>query len=212
LAERAIAAATALANMAGESERAQLASRSLGETADRVSAATGGMVTATQAYNLQQQVTRAGLRLSNEELVVLARGARDHARAMGTDLPSALNDLSHALTSGSGEALRGWGINIREGTSRGRAMETTLAALTREQRAQAPAARNLAEDTTRLTTSITEAGGAMAGMVAQGLGLQGMFATASAELNRLTREFREFMSSGISKPEAISGTRKTYVR
>jgi hypothetical protein len=193
LAEKALHAAEALATMAGESERAQLASRSLGEVADRVSAATGGMVTATQAYNLQQQVTRAGLRLSNDELVVLSRGARDHARAMGTDLPTALQDLSHALTSGSGEALRGWGINIREGTSRGRAMETTLAALTREQRGQAPVTRTLAEDTTRLGTSVTETTGALAGMVAQGLGLQGLFSSAATEMNRLTREFREFI-------------------
>jgi hypothetical protein len=103
LGRQAVATAQHIAELAASTERTQTALTALGPVAAEVEAATAGMVTATQAYSMQQALVRSGLRVSGAELVTLTRGAREHARTFGLEMPEAMEALTRSIrNNGSG--------------------------------------------------------------------------------------------------------------
>jgi hypothetical protein len=182
-----------LAELAAGTERTQAALNALGGTAREVEQATAGVVSATDAYNLQQTLVRSGLRVTREELVTLARGARDHARAMGIETPEALQKLGEAIRNGDAGNLRELGIAVRDSTTRAGNMRNALSALRREQANTTPAARSLGEETARLGREMNSAVGAVAALVAQKIGLQGFLSEAADGFRDLAKEVLDYV-------------------
>lgn len=150
------AGAQALAAGGAAAEQNERAVRSLGAAWQHVQQATNDTVSAQQAQTAQQALLRSGLSIQAEDLGVVARAARDYALATGTDTTAALTQLTSALQSGDTNALRPFGVTVREGTSRTRTFSTALEQLRGEQSRTAVEARSFAEDNERLSRSWTE--------------------------------------------------------
>lgn len=189
----AVAAGHALAEQAAQGERTQMALRELGPAYDAIQQATSGTVTAQEAFAAQQRIVRAGLRISGQELTVVTRYAREYARATGTETTQALERLSDALVEGSADAFQEFGIRVQEGVSRAQAFEQAMRSMERQQRGQQPVARTLAEDTARLTSAFTDAAQAMALMVTDGLGLQGVISGLADSVRDLATDLQDIV-------------------
>lgn len=198
---KALEAAQKVAELASEADRTNRALTALGPVAAQVEAATNGMVTASQAYGVQQALTRSGLRVTNDELVRLVRGAREHAQALGIDTTEALDKLRDSIRNGDAGGLRELGIAVRDASTRAGNFENALRALGREQRNASVPARTLGEDTVRFGRSMTEAGGAVAALIAQGTGLQSFLSGAADGFTRLTREILDYVDAESRRPE-----------
>lgn len=198
---KALEAAQKIAELASEADRTNRALNALGPVAAQVEAATNGMVTASQAYGVQQALVRSGLRVTNDELVRLVRGAREHAQALGIDTTEALDKLRDSIRNGDAGGLRELGIAVRDASTRAGNFENALRALGREQRNAAVPARTLGEDTVRFGRSMTEAGGAVAALIAQGTGLQSFLSSAADGFTRLTREILDYVDAESRRPE-----------
>ena len=201
LGEKALGAAQHIAELASEADRSNRALSAMGPVAAQVEAATNGVVTATQAYNVQQALVRSGLRVTNDELVTLVRGTREHAQVLGIDTAEALDKLRDSIRNGDAGGLRELGIAVRDSSTRAGNLENALRTLGREQRNAAVPARSLGEDTTRFGRSMTEAGGAVAALIAQGSGLQSFLAGAADGFGRLTREILDYVDAESRRPE-----------
>lgn len=198
----AVAAGHAAAEQAAQGERTQAALRGLGTAYDSIQQATAGTVTAQEAFAAQQRIVRAGLRISGQELTVVTRYAREYARATGTETTQALERLSDALVEGSADAFQEFGIRVQEGVSRAQAFEQAMRSMERQQRGQQPVARSLAEDTARLTSAFTDAAQAMALMVTDGLGLQGVISGLADSVRELATDLQDIVRI---RREAASG-------
>lgn len=177
---------------AGEAEKQAQALEGLGLAAQEVELATNGMVSAQSAYQTQQALLRSGISLSSQDLATLTRGAREHAQALGIDTTEALSQLTEALQQGDVQGLQKFGISLQGNQTRSQALTTTLRQLSNEQRGNAVAARTTTEATTHFTTSVSEAGNALALFVSQETGLAGLFNNLSSWLNEATRELSDF--------------------
>jgi hypothetical protein len=98
----------------------------LGAAYELVRARTNDAVTAEQAVHVQQQLTQAGYRVTAEQLAIITARAREYARANGTDLNQALDQVSETLHSLSGEGLQRFGIQIRNAHTRGDAFREAI--------------------------------------------------------------------------------------
>lgn len=188
-------AIAAVIHAAEEADRAQTAIRNLGNGWAEVQRQTNSTTTAQHAAAAQQTITRAGLRLSGEELGRITRFTREYALATGTDATQQLERFTDALTGGSADALQEFGLRVTEGASRAHLMEQALAGIERQQRGQAPVARTFAEDTARLTTSLGEATSALALMGAEGLGLQGIISALGTEVQSLVGDLQDVIAT-----------------
>ena len=191
-----VAAATAGLVKFGEAaavgERQAAALRDLGSTYHLVSEATNDTLTATDVLAARQTFLNSRLRISGEELAVVARYARDHKQATMTDA-EAVERFSEALRGGEQDALQEWGIAVQSGATRAQTFERALRTMRHEQENTAPAARTLAEDTDRLKSALEEGGGALARMFSEGLGVQSIISDLATGVRGLAQDLNELL-------------------
>lgn len=191
-----VAAATAGLVKFGEAaavgERQAAALRELGSTYNLVSEATNDTLTATDVLAARQTFLNSRLRISGEELAVVARYARDHKQATMTDA-EAVERFSEALRGGEQDALQEWGVAVQSGATRAQTFERALAMMRREQEHTAPASRTLAEDTDRLKSALEEGGGALARMFSEGLGVQSIISDLATGVRGLAQDLNELL-------------------
>lgn len=196
--------ARAIPEGAAAAERHEAALRSLGSAYSDVSQATRGNVTAEQALQVQQRLTQSGLALNGQQLAAVTQRAREFARATGGDLNQAIEQLSEGLRSGSGEALRAFGVNVREGQTRTASFVQAIGQLETQMRATTPATMSLAETHQQLSTALGESNQQLQAMVAQQLGLHDFFAQMTSWLRDVNDGTRQWS-------DAIGGTARELV-
>ena len=181
----------ALGAAAGRGEDNLRATTALGAAYDEVRRATDDTVTAQQAFATQQRLVRSGLQVSNVQLGVITRAARDYARATGTEATQATEQLADALVGASADELQKYGISLQSGLERTEAFAQATRQLAQQQEGTSPAARTLTEDMERLGTAATEAASAFAMMAADGMGLQGVVSGLATRLRTLVGEIND---------------------
>ena len=185
------------AGAAGERQAAAL--RDLGATYDVVTRATNDTLTATDVLAARQTFLNSRLRISGEELAVVARYAREHKQATMTDA-EAVERFSEALRGGEQDALQEWGIAVQSGATRAQTFERALRTMRREQEGTAPASRTLAEDTERLKSALEEGGSAFARMASAGLGLQSVISDIATGIRGLSRDINDMIDAQNRAP------------
>lgn len=185
------------AGAAGERQAASL--RDLGATYDVVTRATNDTLTATDVLAARQTFLNSRLRISGEELAVVARYAREHKQATMTDA-EAVERFSEALRGGEQDALQEWGIAVQSGATRAQTFERALRTMRREQEGTAPASRTLAEDTERLKSALEEGGSAFARMASDGLGLQSVISDIATGIRGLSRDINDMIDAQNRAP------------
>lgn len=148
-------------------ERNERALRTLGGAYDAVAQQTRGAFTAAEALRAQQGLVQSGLQISNEEMGVAARAAREYALATGTEATAALEQLTDALRGGEAEGLRRFGVTLEANTTRSQAFRSALTQLTEAQRGAAPSAQTMAEANAELGRTWDQLSGQLAANVAQ---------------------------------------------
>ena len=174
----------------------------LGGAYDQVRSATGGVVSAEQAWQVQQRVSQAGLRLNAQELAAVTQRAREYARATGTDLGQALDQLTDQLVD-PGEELRKFGITLQTGLTRTEGITQALHQLIAQTERARPATISASEAQAMWNASLTQAGDSVSAFLARGVGLTEFFVQASTYLDELTDGTREW---GDALGEALTGT------
>lgn len=182
---------------AARAERHQQALLSLGGAYDAVASATQGAVSAEQAAAVQQRAAQAGLRLTAQELAAVAQRARDYARATGTELGQALDQLTDQLVD-PGEELRKFGIFLQTGMQAGDAMRETLRQITAQAEATTPAVQSLAESQEAFHRATQEVSDALSAQVAQTIGLRDLY-------QNLTTWFTDAAQSGRALDVILEG-------
>lgn len=191
-----LTAAMAAATVQGaiSDERHQQAVRALGPAYAAVERATNGTVTAEQAWRAQQQLLQSGLPTTGRELASLTRAARDYARATGTETPAAIEALTQAMIAGDAGGLRRFGLSVRDGATRTEVFNGALRQLQHTQANAAPTARTLAEEVSHFGTTLTEAGGALAGFLSNALGVPDALEAVGGSVRRLTGNLTDFLA------------------
>lgn len=185
-----------LGRLAADSERTERAERILGASMDAVRATTLDTVTAQQALALQQGLVQSGLRVSAEQLGVIAGKAREFALATGGETPEALNQMLDALRGLEAEGLRRFGVTLNATGDRQRDFNTAVEALTNRERLAAEqahkwgnsleavanqqqrvstSARTMGEDADRASTSFSRMTSNIAASFARAMDLNGVF-------------------------------------
>ncbi len=185
-----------LGRLAADSERTERAERILGASMDAVRATTLDTVTAQQALALQQGLVQSGLRVSAEQLGVIAGKAREFALATGGETPEALNQMLDALRGLEVEGLRRFGVTLNATGDRQRDFNTAVEALTNRERLAAEqahkwgnsleavanqqqrvstSARTMGEDADRASTSFSRMTSNIAASFARAMDLNGVF-------------------------------------
>lgn len=189
----------AIARSGGEGERHALALARLGASYQRIETATRGTISAEEAYRAQLTLTRSGLRVSGDEMAVIARHAREHRDTHQT-AAEATQELSEALRNGEREGLRKYGIAVQDGAQRG----TTFVSALRQMRAAAgdaaPAQRTLAEETERTQRSIDESVDAFARLASHLLDLPGIMRSVADGLQSITRDVHDLVDAEERAP------------
>lgn len=144
--------------MAAAIEQQEMAINRLGPAYDAVRAATNGVVTAQDALKAQQTLVQAGIRVSAEQLGTITRAAREYARATGTEMTAALEQLTDALRTGSAEGLGRFGVSLQQGVTGTRAFGSALEQLQRQQADTAVSARTMREDLDKLPEGLMAIG------------------------------------------------------
>jgi len=139
----------------------------LGPAYHAVTAATNGVITATQALTLQGQIQAAGVQVNERAMAALTRQAREWADATGNDASQAIEKLTNAVVNNSEDALSEMNLAM----ARGSTSAQTLANMVRELEARfqgvSPPARTLQQDLEKLPQAL-EAIGAAALQTANG--------------------------------------------
>lgn len=190
LAREGIAAAVAgleqwvrqLPEAAARNERHAAAVRQLGSAWEAVQHATNGAVSAEQAAAVQQRVAQSGIQLTARELAAVTQRAREYARATGTDLGQALEQLADNIVD-PGEELRKFGVFLRQGIGDGDKLRETLRQLTQQAESGARSQLSLAESMEAANRAHREASDAVAGLIAQKLELADFFTQLTSWLN-----------------------------
>lgn len=146
--------------LAAAIEQQDMAINRLGSAYDAVRAATNGVVSAQEALKAQQTLVQAGLRVNAEQLATITRAAREYARATGTETTQALEQLTDALRTGSGEGLGRFGVSLQQGVTGARAFTTAMEQLTTAQERQSVSSRTLREDLDKLPEGLMALGAA----------------------------------------------------
>lgn len=152
------AGAYKVAEFAAKVEEQEAAINRLGPAYDAVRVATNGVVSAQDALKAQQTLVQAGIRVSAEQLGTITRAAREYARATGTEVTGALEQLTDALRTGSGEGLGRFGVSLQQGVTGTRAFGSALEQLTAQQQGTAASARTMREDLDKLPEGLTALG------------------------------------------------------
>lgn len=184
-----VAVASALAvqftRLEESSRQNAVALRSLGGAYNQIRAATGDTVTAQQAFQVQQRLTQSNLRVTGEQLAVIARAAREFALRTGTDATQAMDQLTSALASGDVQAMRPFGVSVQTGTLRTQAFRQALGQLQQQQRTTAASTTTTSEELTRLTTSFERLRDSMMQSQTAGASLRDVFREMADAVNSL---------------------------
>jgi hypothetical protein len=73
---------------------------------------TRGLISATDAYQVANKLSMAGIRASATQLEGLAKKAAEYAQATGQDIPAALEQMTSAVIAGSERGLRQFGVEL----------------------------------------------------------------------------------------------------
>jgi hypothetical protein len=171
-----------LPEAAARSETHARALEQLGGAYGAVQQATNGAVSAEQAAAVQQRALQSGLRLSAQELAAVTSRAREYARATGTDLGQALEQLTDQLVD-PGEELRKFGVFLQTGMSAGDALRETLRQLGAQAQSTGASQLSLAESMEAATRAQHEASDALAGLIAQRLELRDFYTQLASWIN-----------------------------
>lgn len=183
-------------------ERHEQALRALGPAYQAVQRATNGVVSAEQAWQVQQRVSQAGIRLNAQELAAVTQRAREYARATGTDLNQALEQLADQLVD-PGEELRKFGITIQAGRTRTEGITQALAQLQAQTQGMTPATLSAAEAQDRYNRSFDQAKSNLQSFLAEKVGLRDFFEATAGWLEEVTRGSQSW---GEAMQQAIRGT------
>ncbi len=171
-------------------ERNERALRTLGGAYADVAQQTQGAFTAAEALRAQQGLVQSGLQISNAELGVAARAAREYALATGTEATAALEQLTDALRGGEAEGLRRFGVTLEANTTRSQAFRSALTQLESAQRGLAPSSQTMAEANAELGRTWDQLTGQLASNIAQWTNLRETMSGALAIM-------REVSESGL---------------
>ncbi len=152
------AGAYKVAEFAARVEQQEAAINRLGPAYDAVRIATDGVVTAQDALKAQQTLVQAGIRVSAEQLGTITRAAREYARATGTEVTGALEQLTDALRTNSAEGLGRFGVSLQQGQTGVTAFSSALGQLQQQQATTQASARTLREDLDKLPEGLMELG------------------------------------------------------
>lgn len=152
------AGAYKVAEFAARVEQQEAAINRLGPAYDAVRIATNGVVTAQDALKAQQTLVQAGIRVSAEQLGTITRAAREYARATGTEVTGALEQLTDALRTNSAEGLGRFGVSLQQGQTGVTAFSSALGQLEQQQANTQVSARTLREDLDKLPEGLMELG------------------------------------------------------
>ena len=152
------AGAYKVAEFAARVEQQEAAINRLGPAYDAVRIATNGVVSAQDALKAQQTLVQAGIRVSAEQLGTITRAAREYARATGTEVTGALEQLTDALRTNSAEGLGRFGVSLQQGQTGVTAFSSALGQLQQQQATTQASARTLREDLDKLPEGLMELG------------------------------------------------------
>lgn len=183
-------------------ERHEQALRALGPAYQEVQRATNGVVSAEQAWQVQQKLAQANIRVSSQELAAITARAREYARTTGTDLNQALGQLSDQMRDG-GDGLRVFGITIEAGRTKTENFNRALAQLVAQQQGAIPSTVSTAEAQDRYNRSIEQAKNNLQSFLAEKVGLRDFFEATAGWLEDVTRGSQSW---GDAMKEAIRGT------
>jgi len=128
----------------------------LGDAYGEVQRQTRDTIDEQDALRVQQELSASGLRVTGQQLGVVARAAYEYAHATGTDTTEALERLSHALESGSSRGLRAFGLQAREGESRAAGFARQVGELEQRFRGTEPTAATLGDTLQATARSFTD--------------------------------------------------------
>jgi len=183
------------ADMAGAAEQNQRAVEAFGDSLDKIKTQTAGAVSNLDLLADRNKLLESGLRLTNDEFAVFAREAHDHAAKLGTDAKGELDKLTEALRSGSGEALRQYGVKVKEGSTRAQAFEATLKHLRAEQTKAGPVTKTMKDNVDALKVGWNEATTAIVGAIAKLINLQGILSAITKGMRDLVRDVGQLTSN-----------------
>ena len=196
----------AMPEAAARSDRHAAALAALGGAYDEVRRATAGSVSAEQAAQVSQRAAQAGLRLSAQELAAVTQRAREYARATGTEVGQALEQLTDQLIN-PGEELSRFGVRLQTGMAAGDAMREALRQLTVQAGASGVAAQSLSEAHEDLNRALSEANGRLSAVVAEEIGLRDFF----GQLASWIRDAASATSAWDASLDAVVGTLREAV-
>lgn len=196
----------AMPEAAARSDRHAAALAALGGAYDEVRRATAGSVSAEQAAQVSQRAAQAGLRLSAQELAAVTQRAREYARATGTEVGQALEQLTDQLIN-PGEELSRFGVRLQTGMAAGDAMREALRQLTAQAGASGVAAQSLSEAHDDLNRALSEANDRLSAVVAEEIGLRDFF----GQLASWIRDAASATSAWDASLDAVVGTLREAV-
>jgi hypothetical protein len=196
----------AMPEAAARSDRHAAALAALGGAYDEVRRATAGSVSAEQAAQVSQRAAQAGLRLSAQELAAVTQRAREYARATGTEVGQALEQLTDQLIN-PGEELSRFGVRLQTGMAAGDAMREALRQLTVQAGASGVAAQSLSEAHEDLNRALSEANDRLSAVVAEEIGLRDFF----GQLASWIRDAASATSAWDASLDAVVGTLREAV-
>ena len=192
-------ATTELVQMAARGDQTARAVQGLRGGFESVTASTNGTVSALAAYRAQQTLVNSGLRISQQELALVARHAREH-RDVTKSAEEAVQELTEALRGGEAEGLRKYGLAVEAGATRAQTFERSLRQMREAAHGMQPAARTLTESVNLLGTASEEAASGFALMVTRGLGLDTLVSDLSTGIAQLARDLGDLNEQAERTP------------
>lgn len=188
-----------LVQMAARGDQTARAVQGLRGGFESVTASTNGTVSALAAYRAQQTLVNSGLRISQQELALVARHAREH-RDVTKSAEEAVQELTEALRENDEGGLRKYGIAMQQGASRAQTFERSLRQMREAAHGMQPAARTLTESVNLLGTASEEAASGFALMVTRGLGLDTLVSDLSTGIAQLARDLGDLNEQAERTP------------
>lgn len=171
LAQKAAQGFMSIARAAAENERTEVAIARLGSAWAQVEAATNRTMSAQQALAMQMRFTNAGMRVTGEELAVIAQRARMASRDTG-NMEQAVEQLTDALVQGEQEGLQRFGLSVVSNGNRIRTLNTAVGQMREQLRGMPPEARTLAEEMDHTSRAFTTLGNNVGGQIARILNMK----------------------------------------
>jgi hypothetical protein len=193
--------AIAVRDTAVEQERVAGQAAALGDAMRSISTLTNDTVSVTDAFAMRQALLGQGLRLTGDELGLVARAMRNHAELTGGTAVAATERFAQALASGN---LAEFGYLLTQTGTAGQNLAQVMGALS----AQEALPRSLGEDLERIGRGFKQLGAGI--LEATGLLAiaRGTISLLSSSLDTLKSTFPSlFQAEETERVEAERGTR-----